>query len=75
MVSVEHGSVGTFSDNSLVWVLDGLVHIFGSVNNHIICHHSFVNSAQLVKFLSLIEVIKVELVLNLTDEMVILFEE
>lgn len=40
IINVQHASISSFSNNSLLWIHDSFIHEVDGVNNHIILDHS-----------------------------------
>lgn len=76
-VNIEHGRVGSFSNNALIAISECLVHEVNTVNNHAVFRtiESLVQLAELVEFFLLIKVAQRELLLKYLNKSVVLFEE
>ena len=77
MISVKHNSVSTLRDDPLLRVLEGIVEVVRGVNQHflLLTIDAFVKASQLVELLLFVKVADREVVLEMGNESLVLFDE
>jgi len=75
-INIEHGSIGSLSNDPFGRISDVFVHVFDTVDNHLVLHIEFlVQLSQFIEFFLSVKVLNVELVREPVNELVVFWQE